>query len=130
MIAKCNISKKWKYIAAAVVGICILYLFFNVGKQMFVFKHPIVCFMAMGIFLIINQTDFKENKAIVDIAKCTWGIYLIHPFFMNMALKLFKIDLLSGLLYVKLAVFAVMLLVISLVTTYLLRKIPVINNIF
>lgn len=130
MIAKCEINKKWKVASYAVVAVSVLYLFINVGKQLFVFKHPIVCVMAMGIFTIISRTSFKYNKVVVGIAKCTWGIYLIHPFFMNMALKLLKVDLLSGLLYVKLFVFAVILFLISLATTYILRKIPVIKNIF
>ena len=64
------------------------------------------------------------------IAKCSWGIYLIHPFFMNIALKVLKIDLLSGMLYVKLLIFAIVLFVISMITTYILRKIPVIKKIF
>ena len=112
------------------IAISIAYLFINVGKELFVFKHPIVCFMAMGIFLLISQADFKSNKIILEIAKCSWGIYLIHPFFMNIALKVLKIDLLSGMLYIKLLIFAITLFAISLITTYILRKIPVIKKIF
>lgn len=130
MVAKCNIEKKWKYISGIVIVLSILYLFVNVGKELFVFKHPVVCLMAMAVFLLISQAEVKENRAIIGIAPCTWGIYLIHPFFMNMALKVLKIDLLSGLLYVKLLMFAVVLFVISLVTTYILRKIPLIKKIF
>lgn len=130
MIAKYTIDKKWKYLSFFTIAISIIYLFINVGKELFVFKHPIVCFMAMGIFLLISQADFKFNKIILEIAKCSWGIYLIHPFFMNIALKVLKIDLLSGMLYVKLLIFAIVLFVISMITTYILRKIPVIKKIF
>ncbi|MBR5597453.1 MAG: acyltransferase family protein [Lachnospiraceae bacterium] len=130
MIAKCTIDKKWKYLSLGTIVLSIVYLCVNVGKQLFVFKHPIVCFMAMGIFLLISHADFKSNKMILEIAKCSWGIYLIHPFFMNIALKVLKIDLFSGMLYIKLFIFAIVLFVISLITTYILRKIPVIKTIF
>lgn len=130
MIAKCTIDKKWKYLSFITIVISVVYLCVNVGKQLFVFKHPIVCFMAMGIFLLISQANFKANKIILEIAKCSWGIYLIHPFFMNIALKVLKIDLLSGMLYVKLLIFAMVLFAISLIVTYILRKIPVIKIIF
>ena len=130
MIAKCEIDKKWKYLSYLVILGSVVYLFINVGKQLFVFKHPIVCFMAMGIFLVISQADIKFHKGISELAKCSWGIYLIHPFYMNIVLKVLKIDLLSGMLYIKLFVFAVILFSVSLITAYLLRKIPVIKNIF
>lgn len=130
MIAKCTIDKKWKYLSFMVIVISTVYLFVNVGKELFGFKHPIVCFMAMGIFLLISQADYKANKIILEIAKCSWGIYLIHPFFMNVALKVLKIDLLSGMLYLKVFIFAIVLFMISLIATYILRKIPVIKTIF
>lgn len=130
MIAKCKVYKKWKSLSLIAIAISIAYLCINVGKELFVFKHPIVCIMAMGIFLIISQSDFKSNKIIVEIAKCSWGIYLIHPFFMNIALKVLKIDLLSGMLYIKLIIFAMVLYVISLFVTYVLRKIKIIKLIF
>lgn len=130
MIAKCKVDRKWKSISFIAIAISIAYLFVNVGKEFFVFKHPIVCMMAMGIFLLISQADIKSNKMILAIAKCSWGIYLIHPFFMNIALKVMKINLLSGMIYIKLFLFAMVLFVISLIVTYILRKMPVIKTIF
>lgn len=130
MIAKCTIAKWWKYLSFITIVLCIAYLYVNATKQIFLFKHPIICFMAMGIFLLISQMNVKTNKIILEIANCSWGIYLIHPFFMNIALKVLKIDLLSGMLYIKLFIFAMVLFVISLIVTYILRKIPVINTIF
>ena len=130
MIAKCKIDKKWEYPAYFVIIASIVYLYVNLGKELFAFKHPIVCFMAMSIFLIISRKDISYNKYIYGISKCAWGIYLIHPFYMNIALKVLKIDLLSGLLYIKLFVFAVILFVVSFITTYILRKIPIIKELF
>ena len=130
MIAKYKVDKKWSYLSFFVIALSVIYLFVNVGKELFVFKHPVVCFMAMGIFLLVSWGDFKDNKIISEIAKCSWGIYLIHPFFMNIALKVLKLDLLSGMLYIKLFLFAVVLFMISLLSTYILRKIPMIKTIF
>lgn len=111
MVAKCTIDKKWMYLSFIAVITSIFYLYVNAGEQLFVFKHPIVCFMAIGIFLLISQINFNCNKVILEIAKCSWGIYLLHPFFMNIALKVLKIDLLSGALYIKLFTFAIVLFV-------------------
>ena len=130
LIAECKIEKKWKFLSFFAIVVSIVYLFINVGKELFVFKHPIICFMAMGIFVLISQVNFKANRIVSEIAKCSWGIYLIHPFFMNIALKMLKIDLLSGMLYIKLFLFALVLFVISLLTTYILRKIPVVKVLF
>lgn len=58
------------------------------------------------------------------------GIYLIHPFFMNLAIKLLKVDVLSGNLYFKLFVFAFVLFAISFITTYILKRIPLIKKLF
>ena len=69
-----------KYLSFIAIVISIVYLCVNAGKQLFVFKHPIVCFMAMGIFLLISQA------------------------------------------------FVMVLFVISLIVTYILRKIPVIKT--
>ena len=130
MAAKCKIDKKWEYPAYFVIAVSIVYLFINVGKELFVFKHPLVCFMAMSIFFVISRKNISYNKYVHNIAKCTWGIYLLHPFFMNIALKLFKIDLLSGMLYVKFFVFAVILFGASYITTYVLRKMPLVKVLF
>lgn len=53
-----------KYLSFIAIVISIVYLCVNVGKQLFVFKHPIVCFMAMGIFLLISQANIPVIKII------------------------------------------------------------------
>ena len=52
------------YLSFIAIVISIVYLCVNVGKQLFVFKHPIVCFMAMGIFLLISQANIPVIKII------------------------------------------------------------------
>lgn len=96
----------------------------------FGYRDMLVCLIAMSIFLIVNKIDIKPNKLILKISECTWGIYLIHPFFINIAIKLLKIDLLTSLPYVKLSVFALIVSIISFITTYMLRKIPFIKKLF
>lgn len=130
MLSFYKLNKNWKYLSLFTVCISSIYLILNVGKQSFVFKHPIVCFMAMGIFLFIYQANFKRNKIILEISKCSWRIYLIHPLFINITLKVLKIDLLSGMLYLNLFIFAVIIFAISFLTTYILRKITMIKYIF
>ena len=100
------------------------------GTYTFGYRNILVCLIAMSIFLLVSQMEIRSNKLILKISECTWGIYLIHPFFINIAIKVLKIDLLTSLPYVKLFVFTVLIAVISFVATYILRKIPFVKKLF
>lgn len=130
LVAKCSIDKKWIYISIIVILVSCIYLYRNVWKQLFGFNHLIVCLMAMAIFILVSQMKVNHSAFWRTIAKCSWGIYLIHPFYMNLALKWFKINLFSNSIYINLLLFAVFLFASSLVTTYILRKVPVVRRIF
>lgn len=129
-IAKCRIKKELLYFCCLSGGLSIMCMVTVAGTHSFGYRDMLVCLIAMSIFLIVNKIDIKPNKLILKISECTWGIYLIHPFFINIAIKLLKIDLLTSLPYVKLSVFALIVSIISFITTYMLRKIPFIKKLF
>ena len=108
-------------------GVC---LALNPYNQEFEYLSLFVAIMAVSIFGIATLFNAKGNNVILEISNCTWGIYLIHPFFINLIIKLLKIDLLSTYPYVKLALFFVVVSLLSFATTFILRRIPLIKKLF
>lgn len=130
ILSKINFTPKWRA-WACLIGLlsCLCVLFFANTTQ-FGYKHLVISIMAMSVFVIISQIKINPNKLLTCIAKCTWGIYLIHPFFINIAIKLIKFDMLTSHVYIKLFLFAMVVMFLSLFTTYVLRKIPFIKKLF
>lgn len=129
-VAKLQINKKM--MTAIYFGglLSAFWIFLGAKNQKFGYKHLAVCFMAMSIFLIISKITIKPNKILLNVSKCTWGIYLIHPLFINIALKLLNMDLVTSHAYFKLPLFVMIIFIISFLTTYILRRIPYIKMLF
>ena len=129
-VAKLKVNKKLAYLAYLTGIVSLIYIIICSEKQQMGYKDWAVCAMAMSVFVAVSEMEIKSNKAIHCIAKCTWGIYLIHPFFINVIIKLIKIDLLTSSPYIKLFLFAVVVSLISFISTYILRKIPLVKKLF
>lgn len=107
-----------------------IYLALNPYNQDFDYLSFFVAIMAISIFGTSTLFNSKGNKIILEISNCTWGIYLIHPFFINIIIKLLKIDLLSTYPYINLLVFFVVISLLAFTTTFILRKIPLLKKLF
>lgn len=129
-VAKCGTRKKLLYLSCLAGGISAVCMIILSKTVSFGYNHLFVCMIAMSIFLIFTEMKVKPSKIVLTISGCTWGIYLLHPFFINIAIKVLKIDLLTSLPYVKLFVFAIIISVISFIATYILRKIPFVKKLF
>lgn len=57
----------------------------------FNYSSPMIVLMSVGIFSLIKNYS-GQNKIIVMLANLSFTIYLIHPLFINIILKLFKIN--------------------------------------
>ena len=130
MVAICKFKKNAIILLCSFGGLATLSLLIRGGNVVLSFKSMEVALMAMGIFLLIDQLKIPQRKYIPLIAGCTWGIYLIHPFFVNLALKVLKIDLLRAMPYMRLMIFEIVLFVIGFVVTFALKKIPIIRFLF
>ena len=94
------------------------------------YLDPIVCIASVSLFILVSNQMVNASKALSVMAGCTWGIYLLHPFFINVALKVLNLDLLRSMPYIKLPLFGIAILLFSFVATYILRKIPLIKKLF
>lgn len=129
-VATCKINKNYISILYFFGFLATISLVTRGGTMVLNYRSLEVALMAMGIFLFVEQLSVSQNKYIFLIADCTWGIYLIHPLFVNLALKVFDINLLNGLIYVNLCIFFVVIFLISFFVVLLLKKIPIIKAMF
>ena len=128
VLAQININKTISYLLYLVGLLSAVWIAFtNYGIG---YKHLAVCLMATSIFLIVSKLKIKPNKLLLCISNCTWGIYLIHPFFINIAIKLLRIDVLTSYAYLKLFIFTAAVCSLSFLATYVLRKIPLVQKLF
>lgn len=128
VLAQIDIHKTASYFVYFAGLLASVYIIFN--NHQFGYKHLAVCLMATSMFLIVSELKIKPNKLLLCVSKCTWGIYLIHPLFINIANKLLRIDMVTSYTYLKLFVFTVVIFTISFLTTYILRKIPIVKKLF
>lgn len=129
-VANCKLKKNVVLLICSLGAVATLSLIVRGGNVVLSFKSLEVALMAMGVFIMIEQFTINQNKYIALLADCAWGIYLIHPFFVNLILKVLKIDLLGSAPYIRLMIFEVVLVVIGFAVTYVLKKIPVIKLLF
>lgn len=129
-VAELKMNKKISYFIHLAGLLSVVWIVSGTDNQKFGYQHLAVCLMAMSIFLLFSKMDMKPNKLLLCISKCTWGMYLIHPFYINVAIKLLDIDVVTSQPYIKLFVFAVMVSCFSFWSTYILRRIPFVRKLF
>ncbi len=85
----------------------------------------------VGIFLWGNARSVtlgqKGRRVVEEISKLTFGIYVIHPLFMEQILPLWdKMDVLPRFLLI--IILVVITFVVSMIAVWLLSKIPIVNE--
>ena len=128
VLAQVSINKTiscFVYLAGLLSAVYIAFANYETG-----YNHMAVCIMATSVFLIVSKLKIKPNKSLLCVSSCTWGIYLIHPLLINVAIKLLRIDVISSYACLKLLVFTIAIISISFLATYVLRKIPLVKKLF
>ncbi len=122
------------YFAVIIAGLAAaasaVYIVIFGGEQPLGYKSLVICLAAVSVFVVFSGLKEKGNSFLSTLAMCTWGCYLIHPFFLNLIIKFFKIDLLTDLPAIKLTLTWLVLFALSMAVTFILRKIPVIRKLF
>lgn len=116
--------------ALGFIFLCIHMLDPTPETSAFLGVDPIITFLlANGMFLLFKATKALNNglifgrKAGIMVSDCSFGIYLFHPLFINLATKIFHIDLLClGML--SFFFITVVIIVMSILTTMAFKKIP------
>lgn len=131
LIAKYGIRKREIIVIfiAGLISVVYLGVHYN-GKIAESIDFLAVCIVSLAVFLIFEHMKIQPSKLLLTLAKCSWGIYLLHPLIINIALKVLKMDFVSYMPYVKIPLLAICTFTLSFVITYLLRKIPFVSKLF
>ena len=130
-VSKIKTNKKWRCLYIFMTLLCMIYMvrFFRM-ENWETTVHPAVCLMAMSLFLLMKDCDIKPSKRLLALSGLTWGVYLIHPFFINVVVKVFRINLVGSMAWLKIAAFFCLMSAVSFGTTFILKKIPFVKDLF
>lgn len=125
--ARCrSIDRKYLNLVWGAACAMILLYFITGRYRVYSYTSLPVCIMALSIFILGTRGDINlGGEKLMELSKCTLGIYLIHPLFLNLMLKLLHIYPLHLCAFVSVPVTCVFIFFLSYLTVYILRKIPV-----
>lgn len=111
------------FICAVIIGIK-----FSMGINEIIYYDPVCICLACVIFLIFKRFDIKWKIADFLTPYC-FGIYLFHPLFLNVIVKVFHFnptDYIKACLGAPLM--AICVFIMSFILCFLLRKIPLLRS--
>lgn len=124
IIPKLQLKFNRRFIAFIALLLFFISSFLNIGIFSNYFNNLIRAFTLL-IFGIFISEDLKENRIIINLAQCSFGIYLIHPFFINImevVAKIFLPQIMKGASLFSQILFSVPSFLISWVAVYFLIK--------
>ncbi len=90
-------------------------------------NNPFVIIIASGAFLLFKYSNLKEGKCygvIKELSKLSFGVYLVHDFF----IQFIQLDFLPGSAWVVIPIKGILVILCSLVVIFVLSKIPVVKK--
>lgn len=139
-----EIKKKWRITAYVVGALAILFTvgatafvaFWNHSRTTFFYENMTVntLLAATGVFLFVKthwnkpSQSLKKQEALAFFSKCTFGVFLIHPFLLDVAEKYLNLTpvTFNPLLFVP--VLALVIYIASMLVSILLNKIPLVKT--
>lgn len=144
LLNTCEIKKKWEN-TIYVFGVLALLL--SIGATAFVslrrqtataifYENTTVntLLAAVAVFVFakshLNKPVMSEKKqgVLTFVSKCTFGVYLIHPLLLEVAVKCFRITPVSLNPLVSVPAFSLAIFLVSLLLSSLLNKIPIVKT--
>jgi surface polysaccharide O-acyltransferase-like enzyme len=108
------------------------YMSFAQGKMIALsYVHSYVVLMSCSVFCTFKNLFDNEKfdcKFINELAGCTWGIYLFHPFIIHVFGKLFKFNIVSYNNLIAFPICCIVIFALSFLATFVLRKIPFVKR--
>ena len=92
----------------------------------------IVCVVTMGLFLLCKTAleGRLSGPKLAGVSMLTWGIYLVHPLFLNILLKCLRWNPMDHFPAVSMPLLVAVVFAISGAIIYLVRKIPFVKKYF
>ena len=79
------------------------------------------------LLFINNKEKFKESKIITSMSELSFGIYLIHPVFLDVIKE--NTVIVKQLSYVFIPVYTIIIFFASYISSFIIKKIPLLNRI-
>ena len=129
IIARYSLSNKSKLICYTLGFFSIFRVILGRFESVLTYTDPSVCLMAVALFVLFSEKKNGKFRVVHTLAKYAWGMYLLHPFVINLVLKFMNIDVLSAFPFMRLFVFAIGTIGVTYGLTFVLKKIPVFKSI-
>lgn len=97
--------------------------------SLFAYRSITYMFPSISIFILVikHKDKFKSSKLISSISKFSFGIYLIHPIFLDIIKKYINIS--AQISYLFIPLYTIIIFLLSYISCLLIKKIPLINKI-
>lgn len=100
------------------------------------YSSPIILFYAVSIFSFMKEKNRnvqiiskqRISKTVEKLSFVSFGVYLTHMFWINLLFKLFKINPYNPNVFVGIIFIGSLVLILSIITTLILHKIPIIRK--
>lgn len=93
------------------------------------FLIPIMAVAIFVFFLLNKKINESESSWVKSISRCSFGIYLIHPFFVNVIYKVFHITPTTFPIAFGIVLLFLIIFVTSWFASWIAIKIPIFNKI-
>jgi len=117
----------WGAILLLAVGMMISRIAGTYSVQM-AYNYPFTVVLSILLMWAVSLAEdtfrTKNTAPFTSAGELCFSIYLVHPVFINVLYKLLRISLLDFSLWISLPLFYVGILGLSVLTAYLLRRIP------
>ena len=87
-----------------------------------------VALMAAAVFVIFTVQTVKNKRMLLSVSSCCWGIYLIHPAFINLMIKVLNFNPIDYAWYISIPLTCVVIFALSAVIVWALRKIGIVRK--
>ncbi len=122
MVAKGDFGKRQAFCIVLSGIIAAIYILLSPSGDTFGYHSLAICLFAVSVFILFSGMQIKHSIIITAASQCTLGVYLLHPLFINVAVKVLKLDLLSNMPYMKLAALYLVICLVSFVAIFVFRK--------
>ena len=100
-------------------------IFFNIY---FAYRNPLLVVASCSCFvLVFNYLPKKLSKSWEKIASLSLGIYLLHGVFLDISKKVFTYSAINS--FIGIPLFSIIILALSVISVYLLKKIKFLDNV-
>ena len=93
---------------------------------------PTVLFESVSVFIFnksrVRPTSKNIRHLIIEVSKCTFGIYLVHILVLNTILKFIEPEKVFGTSLMSVVIISLLVFLVSFLVTYVIRKIPFISK--